>query len=179
MTTVDARSMTNTTHTPVRAQLDGPVAVTWLLLFVQGAIAVALSAEALGATIIFGGLPLLGALITVTATTFTLVLVARLAKRRPSTRKWIMRLQVGWITMALLDLAVAVGLAGRGLTPVGFLVRIVLPVTIFWLLRRPEARAEFGVPEKSKRSSRRGRTKEQVVEIEDDHQDWELEEMWA
>ncbi|MCL1595286.1 MAG: hypothetical protein M3132_13130 [Actinomycetia bacterium] len=168
--------MTNTTHTPVRPGIDGPVAVTWLLLFVQGAIAVALSAEALGATIIFGGLPLLGALLSVAATTFTLVLVARIPKRRPSTRKWIMRLQVGWITMGLLDLALALGLAGRGLTPVGFLVRIVLPVSIFWLLRRPAARSEFGV---TKKTRKKNGTKDEVVGINDGQHDWELEEMWA
>ncbi len=124
----------------------GPVAVAGLLLFVQGAIAVTLAAEAVGAAIVFGGVPVLGAMLTVTGATVTLYLVARLRSRRRSTRRWIMGLQVGWITLGVIDLLLALALAGRGLTPTGFLVRIVLPGSIFWLLCRPAARSEFGDP---------------------------------
>jgi hypothetical protein len=122
---------------------DGPVEVAALLLFVQGAIAVALAFEAVGAAIIFGGASGISALLTVVGAVATLVLVARLRKRRASTRRWVMALQVGWVVLATVDLGLALALAGRGLTPTGFLVRMVLPGAIFWLLRRPAARAEF------------------------------------
>lgn len=144
------------------------MAVASLLLFIQGAIAVALSAEALGAAIIFGGVPVVGAILTVAGATMTLALVARLRKRRPSTRRWIMGLQIGWITFGIIDLLLALGLAGRGLTPVGFLIRVVLPAAIFWLLRRPAARAEF---------EHRGAV-EETGETEP-AESWELEEIWA
>ena len=147
---------------------EGPVAVASLLLFVQGAIAVALSAEAVGAAIIFGGVPVLGAILTVAGATLTLALVARLRKRRRSTRRWIMGLQIGWITLGVIDLLLALLLAGRGLTPAGVLVRMVLPATIFWLLRRPAARTEF---------EDRGAV-EETGETET-AESWELEEMWA
>ncbi len=122
---------------------EGPVAVAGLLLFVQGAVAVALAVEAVGAALIFGGVPGFGAILSVAGATVTLVLVARLPKRRRSTRRWIMGFQVGWLTLALVDLLLAVTLASRGLTPTGFLVRMVLPALIFWLLHRPAARVEF------------------------------------
>lgn len=122
---------------------EGPVAVAALLLFVQGAVAVALAAEAGGAAIVFGGLPAFGAILTVAGATITLVLVARLRLRRRSTRRWILALQWGWMIPAAVDLGLALALAGRGLTPSGFLVRFVLPASIVWILRRPEARAEF------------------------------------
>ena len=122
---------------------DGTVAVAGLLLFARGAVAVVLAVEAVGAALIFGGIPAFGAILTVAGATVTLALVARLPKRRRSTRRWIMGLQVGWLTLALVDLLLVVTLAGRGLTPTGFLIRMVLPASIFWLLRRPTARIEF------------------------------------
>ncbi|GMQ93333.1 MAG: hypothetical protein BMS9Abin12_0810 [Acidimicrobiia bacterium] len=142
---------------------DGPVAVAALLLFIQGAIAVALAVEAVGAAILFGGISALSAALTVAGAALTLALVARLPRRRRRTRRWIMALQTGWITLGIFDLALALALAGRGLTPIGFLIRIVLPGAIFWLLRRPSAREEF-----------EGR--EPVDKAEES---WELEEMWA
>ncbi|GMQ84581.1 MAG: hypothetical protein BMS9Abin07_0145 [Acidimicrobiia bacterium] len=122
---------------------DGPVEVAALLLFVQAAIAVALSAEAVGAAILFGGASAPSALLTVAGTVATFVLVSKLHKRRRRARRWVMAFQIGWIALALVDLALALALAGRGLTPVGFFTRMVLPSAIFWLLRRPESRAEF------------------------------------
>ena len=128
-----------------RTTLDGPVAVASLLLFVQGAVAVALSAEAVGAAVLFGGLPAFGAALTVGGAATTLVLVRRIEHRHRSTRRWIIALQAGWIALGAFDLVLALALAGRGLTPVGFTVRMALPVAIVWLLRRPAARAEFGM----------------------------------
>lgn len=65
----------------------GLVAVAGWLLFVQGAIAVALAAETVGAAIAFGGVPAFGAILTVIGATVTLSLVARLRSRRRSTRR--------------------------------------------------------------------------------------------
>jgi hypothetical protein len=142
---------------------EGPVAVVALLLFVQGALTVTLAVEAVGEAILFGGASALSAALTVAGATFTLVLVARLPKRRRSTRRWIMVLQVGWVTLAAIDLVLAVALAGRGLTPSGFLLRFVLPGAILWLLRRPSARAEF----------------EGRQSVDKAEEDWELEDVWA
>ncbi len=142
---------------------DGPVEVAALLLFVQGAIAVTFAVEAVGAAIVFGGAPAFSALLTVLGAVVTLVLVARLRQRRRSARRWAMALQVGWIVVAAIDLVLALVLAGRGLTPTGFVVRMLLPGAIFWLLRRPAARAEFGA----------GEAADPVDES------WEIEEVWA
>lgn len=150
--------MNNTTHVN-----EGPVAAVSVLLFVQGAIVVLLAVEAVVAAVMFGGLSALSAALTVAAAVVTLRLVANLPKRRRRTRRWIMRFQVGWIVFGLLDLALALGLAGRGLTPSGFLVRIALPTSIFWLLRRPSVRSEF----------------EDRESTDETEPSWELEEAWA
>ena len=155
---VDCADMENTNHVD-----GGPVAVAGVLLFIQGAVAVTLAVEAVGAAIVFGGIPAFGAILTVAGATLTLTLVARLPGRRQSTRRWIMGLQVGWITLGVGDLLLALALAGRGLTPTGFLIRIVLPISIFWLLRRPVSRSEF-------------ESHETVTQVDES---WELEEMWA
>lgn len=150
--------MNNIDHT-----YDGPVEVASLLLFVQGAIAVAFAFEAVGAAIIFGGAPAIPALLSVAGAVVTFVQLARLRKRRRSARRWVMALQVGWIVVAAVDLILALVLAGRGLTPTGFVVRMLLPGAIFWLLRRPAARAEFG-------------TREAADPVDES---WEFEEVWA
>ncbi len=131
----------DTSHDP----LEGPVAVAGVLLFVQGAITVALAAEAVGAAVAFGGAPAPGAILTVVGAVTTLVLARRIRGRRRSTRRWILAIEVGWIALATVDLLLAVFLADRGLTPVGFMVRMALPGSIVWLLRRPAARAAFGI----------------------------------
>ncbi len=123
---------------------DGPLALVSLLLFLQGGIAVALAAEAVGAALLFGGGPAFGAVLTVAGATFTMILVARLPLRRRSTRRWILALQFGWLFFALIDAGLAMALAGRGPTPSGFLIRVALPAAIVWLMRRPAVRDEFG-----------------------------------
>jgi len=143
---------------------EGPVQVAVLLLFMQGALAVTLAVEAVGSAIIFGGASAISALLSVAGAVVTLMLVSKLRRRRRYARRWVMSLQIGWVVFALVDLGLSLALAGRGLTPVGFLVRIVLPVSIFWLLRRPVARAMFG-------------KETRVAELSEG--DWELEEVWA
>ncbi len=127
--------------------LDGPVAVASLLLFVQGAIAVALASEAVGAAIAFGGAPAPGAILTVAGAVATLVLAGRVRGHRRSTRRWILAFEIGWIVLAAVDLLLATFLADRGLTPVGFAVRMALPGAIIWSLRRPAAKVAFGIGE--------------------------------
>jgi len=143
---------------------EGPIPVAVLLLFVQGALALTLAVEAVGSAIIFGGASAISALLSVAGAVVTLSLVSKLRWRRRSARRWVMSLQVGWVVFALVDLGLALALAGRGLTPAGFLVRIVLPATIFWLLRRPVVREAF-------------RKKNQVAQAHEEN--WELEEVWA
>jgi len=143
---------------------EGPLQVASILLFMQGALAVTLAVEAVGSAIVFGGASAISALLSVVGAVVTLMLVSKLRRGRRSARRWVMSLQVGWVVFALVDLGLALALAGRGLTPVGFLVRIVLPVSIFWLLRRPVVRAAFS-------------KKAPVVEFEEEN--WELEEVWA
>lgn len=156
---VDCGGMNDTTISN-----DGPLHVAVLLLFVQGALAVTLAVEAVGSAIIFGGASAISALLSVVGAALTLVLVSKLRRQRRSARRWVMFLQVGWTLFALVDLGLALAIAGRGLTPVGFLVRIVLPVSIFWLLRRPAVRAAFS----------------KVKPVAPSHEDdWELEEVWA
>jgi len=143
---------------------EGPLHVALVLLFVQGALAVTLAVEAVGSAVIFGGASAISALLTVAGAVVTLTLVSKLRRRRRFARRWVMSLQIGWVVFALVDLVLALALAGRGLTPAGFLVRIVLPAAIFWLLRRPAVRAAF-------------RNKNRVVQAHEEN--WELEEVWA
>ena len=143
---------------------EGPIQVAVLLLFVQGALAVTLAVEAVGSAIIFSGASAISALLSVAGAVVTLSLVSKLLRRRRSARRWVMALQIGWVVFALVDLGLALALAGRGLTPAGFLVRIVLPASIFWLLRRPPVRAAF-------------RKKNPVAQAHEEN--WELEEVWA
>lgn len=144
-----------------RTSHEDPLVVVTLLVFLQGAVVVALAAEAIGTTFLFGGAQILSAGLTVLATVATVILGSRLKTRRRSTRKWIMWFQVAWLTFAALDIALALFLAGRVLTPVGMLVRVVLPGSILWLLRHPAIRREF-------------LSKFERVEISED---WILEEM--
>ncbi|GMQ98051.1 MAG: hypothetical protein BMS9Abin17_0556 [Acidimicrobiia bacterium] len=143
---------------------EGPIQVAVLLLFMQGALAVTLAVEAVGSAIIFGGASAISALLSIAGAVVTLMLVSKLRRRRRSARRWVMSLQIGWVVFALVDLGLALALAGRGLTPVGFLVRIVLPVSIFWLLRRPAVRTAFS---------------KKAPVAESHEEDWELEEVWA
>lgn len=123
-----------------------------LLLLVEAAIAVVMSLEG-GVALLFGGpaaAPV--AVLALLAPVGVFWLMRGMRRRSRAARRLALWLQVAILFIAAIDLSLAVILAQRGLELVPTLTRVVLPVAIFRLLRKPDVRAEFGV-----RPSRRQR----------------------
>lgn len=134
---------TTVTTRPQRTTVD----VVRLLLLLQSAIAVTTLIEA----VVFGtafGAPT-AALPTAFYAGSLLVLTARIGRRGRWARRAALALEVLVVVWALIDLGLSVALTQRSLELVPVLTRIVLPVAIFRMLRRPHARAEFIRPERS------------------------------
>ena len=131
---------------------DSRVDIIRILVLIEAAIASVMAIEALAA-IAFSG-PAAAPLVVaaVLAAAATLWLVRGIGRRSKRARKVAIWLQVGILIVAALDLLLAILLAQRGLELVPTLTRVVLPVTVFRLLRKPDVRAEFGA-----RQSRRAR----------------------
>ena len=123
---------------------QGRIEVIRILVLVEAAIAVVMSVEALGAVAFGGpaGAPI--AVIAALAAIATLWLVRGIRRRRRRARRLALWLQGGIVFFALVDLALAILVAQRGLELVPTLTRLVLPIAIFRLLRKPDVRTEFG-----------------------------------
>lgn len=76
---------------------------------------------------------------------WTMFLMRGVGRRSRRSRSWIIRLQIGWILLAVIDLLLAVILADRGLEPVPVITRLLVPSLLIYLLRRPAVRALFEV----------------------------------
>ncbi len=121
-------------------QLDGgPIEVVSLLVFIQGAVALTLSIEAIGGAIIFGGVPIPGALLSLGGTFLTFYLGRRVRRRSRRARRWLKILQFGWLTMAMVDTGLALFLAGVGPGPAALFTRFFLPISILWILRKTKS----------------------------------------
>lgn len=131
---------------------ESRVDIIRILVLVEAAITSVMAIEGLAA-IAFGG-PVAApiALFGFLTAAGTLWLVRGIGRRSKKARKVAIWLQVGILIVAAVDLLLAIFLAQRGLELVPTLTRVVLPVTVFRLLRKPDVRAEFGT-----RQSRRTR----------------------
>ena len=76
---------------------------------------------------------------------WTMFLMRGLGRGSTRSRKWVIRLQLGWIALAAIDLLLAYFLADRGLEPVPLITRMLIPTLLIYLLRRPSVRAGFGI----------------------------------
>lgn len=120
------------------------VDVARALLVVQGAVAATAALE-VAVWAAFGmpvGVPVL---LTGGAALLTLALAAGVGRRSRLARRLVILAEVAWVALALVDMALAVALARRGLELVPVLTRILLPLAVVRLLRRPGSRREFGV----------------------------------
>ncbi len=69
--------------------------------------------------------------------TWTALLLRGIRLASPRARKWTLRLQIGWIGLATIDLLLAVLLADRALEPVPIITRMLIPTLVILVLRRP------------------------------------------
>lgn len=155
----DTPGMTATTRTqtsplPARPLDDSLIEVARILTLILGVIAVvsALEISVVGLT----GLFLVGpAMLLAAGWAMLLLLAARgIGRRSRRARKIALTAMLAMVVWALLDMALAIFLARRGLEIVPLLTRIVIPVAVWRILRRPWVRAEFGA-----KQSRRYRRK--------------------
>ena len=121
------------------------IELTALLVFVQGLVAFVATVEIGIVTAAMGGLTLAAFVLTGLAAVVTLALPRGLRRRSRRARTTVVVLQVLWLVSAAVDLLLAIVLARRGLEPVPTITRIVIPIVVFRILRRPQVRAAFGV----------------------------------
>ncbi|MBM3677286.1 MAG: hypothetical protein FJW96_05295 [Actinobacteria bacterium] len=116
-----------------------------LLVLLQGALLVLSSVEVAIWGVFSGGLVALGptAIVTVASAALTLWLAAALGARRRHARRVVLVGEGSVLLFALVDLGLALAFLHRPLELVSLLTRLVLPVAVIWLLRRPAARVAF------------------------------------
>lgn len=131
---------------------DSRVDVIRVLVLVEAAIASVMVLEALAAIAFAGPAAAPIVVAALLAAGITLWLVRGIGRRSKKARKVALWLQIGILVFAAVDVALAIVIAQRGLELVPILTRLVLPITVFRLLRKPDVRAEFGV-----KQSRRAR----------------------
>ena len=112
-----------------------------ILVFVQVAVAVVTGVEAVFMGISFGAVGT--SVVTMVAAIITVWLYIGLGRRSPRARKWLIRVQIAWITIGVIDLLLAIFVAQRFLEPIPLLTRFVLPYAIFRMLRTHVVQAEF------------------------------------
>ena len=112
------------------------------LVFMQGAIGVMSVVEA-GVAAAVGFAPVTNLLLTAVLTVGLFAMARGLRRRSRRARKWTLRIEALLVFWAALDLALALFLAHTGLGLVATITRLVVPISVFWLLRRSDVRLEF------------------------------------
>lgn len=120
---------------------DSVFGILRILVFVQMAIAFVSAFEAAIVGFFFGAVG--SGVLTLVGAVVTLVVYIGIGRRSDRSRRWLRRLQRGWIALGLLDLGLALFLAQRILEPMALLTRLVLPYVILRLIRRPDVAIEF------------------------------------
>ena len=139
----DGESMQTTHQNPV---LDTSLlGVVRVLLLIQGGIAVMSTIEVAVASAALGPAVAPLVLLNATAAALTLITARGVVRRSRRSRRLAITLESIVLAFALVDLLLAVVLVQRGLEPVPFLTRIVVPFLIIRLLRHRDIRAEFGL----------------------------------
>ncbi len=124
---------------------DELIELAAVLVFVQGVVALVATIEVGIVTAAMGGLTLVAFVLTGMGAMLTLLMPRGLRRRSRRARRTVVVLQILWLISATIDVLLALLLARRGLEPVPTLTRIVLPISLWRLLRRPQVRAAFGV----------------------------------
>lgn len=124
---------------------DSLVDVIRVLLLVEAGIAVVMSIEALFSLAFAGPAAVPIAVLGLVGATTAFILVRGVGRRSRVARKVTLWLQAGILLVALIDSGLAIVVAQRGLELVPTLTRVVLPISIFVLLRRDPVRREFGL----------------------------------
>lgn len=118
------------------------VDVAATLVFMQAAIGV-LSIVESGVATAAGFAPPTNLLLTAGLTVVLFSLARGLRRRSSRARRWTLRLESLLVVWATVDLALAVFLAHSGLGLVTTVTRLIVPIVVFRLLRRPATREEF------------------------------------
>ena len=121
---------------------DGALTLIRALMLVQIGVIVTATVEAAVLGLASPGLALLP-ILNASFAVWTMMLLRGVGRLSARSRKWTMRLQVGWIALALVDLLLAVWLADRSLEPVPLLTRMFLPAILLYLLKRPDLTERF------------------------------------
>ncbi len=119
------------------------VEVAVVLVFIQGAILVVGAVEAMVFASFVGPGGIASILLAVVAAGLTLGTAWGLARHRRLARRWALVAETGVILVAGLDTALSFAIAGTGPGVVLVLSRIVIPIVVIGLLRRPVVRAAF------------------------------------
>lgn len=124
---------------------DSIVDIARLLVFVQAAIAVTMVFEASIGGLLAGPAAVFVVAPTLMAAVLMLWLARGVGRRSRGARRIIILVEVVILLLAAVDLLLAIALAQRTLEMVPLLTRVVLPVAVIRLLRRPQSRVEFGL----------------------------------
>lgn len=112
------------------------------LVFMQGAVAVLSTVEA--AVVAAVGLaPPTNLMLTAATAALYLFLARKLRTRSSKARRATLVVEGLMVTWALIDLALALFIAHTGLGLVATITRLVLPIAVFRVLRRPAPKQEF------------------------------------
>lgn len=125
--------------------MDTRVDVVRILLLLQGGMAVTATIEVfvVGAATGFFIAPLM--LLTLVAAVVTLWTARGVRLRSRRARRITFWAEGTILAFAVIDLALAIFLARRGLALVPTVTRVVLPIAIMRTLRRPQVKTEFGI----------------------------------
>ena len=124
---------------------DEMIDMAVVLLRVQGIISTIATVEVGLVAAATGGILVPGVILTASGAALSFMAARGLRHRSRRARRLAVAIQVLWLIAATIDLALALALAQRGLEIVPTLTRIVLPIAIFRILRRPQVRRVFGV----------------------------------
>ncbi len=119
------------------------VDIVAVLLLMQAGIASVSTLEALVSTLAFGPSGALLVLLNGALAVGLVLAAGGLRRRSDGARRFARVMQVGFLIWAAFDMALALALADRTLELVPIVTRIIVPVAIFRLLKRPQVRAEF------------------------------------
>ena len=133
------------THTRSRDPLD-LIGVIRLLVFVQGAILVAGTIEAIVFLSFIGPSGAGAVLLTAAAAMLTLLAAAGIGRHSRKARRWTLLAETGVLVLAGADVVLALFLAGGAVTPATLVLRVALPLSVIVLLRRRDVRAAFAPP---------------------------------
>lgn len=135
-------AMTNQQHPDDR----GLVEVAIVLVGLQAAIGFTGVVEALVFASMLGAPALGGAFLTAIAASAALVTAIGLGRRARWARRWALIAESAVLALALLDAVLAPLLLGTELVLVSLLTRVVVPVVVIGLLRRPAVISAFARP---------------------------------